>query len=340
MRILITGHAGFKGGWLVLLAEAMGHEVGGFGLSRTAGPSLYEVARVREHLAFEACEDVTDLVALREALRAFGPDMVMHLAARAILKESDLSPLGTIRTNVVGTASVLETVRRDPGVRGALIVTTDKVYRNDGRREHYSEGDELGGLDTYGASKAAAELLVDSYRHSYGLNLATARSGNVIGGGDWGPKRLIPACLDAFSRGLKPIIYDATRPFLHVLDTLRGYLTLAERMHDNPNLARAYNFGPKEDTPLYRVANYIAARMGGEYQRAGSPPGETQWLALDSTRARNILGWQPLWDIEEALDRTVDWFRTWKSGGDMELVTLEQIEDHCAEAAREQECVA
>ena len=340
MRILITGHTGFKGGWLVLLSEATGHEVGGFGLARSAGPSLYETARIRDHLAFEAREDVTDALALRGALRTYQPDIVMHLAARAILKESFSAPLGTIRTNVLGTAAVLEAVRHSPGVKGAVIVTTDKVYRNDGRREHYSEDDELGGLDAYGASKAAAELLVDSYRHSHGLNLATARSGNVIGGGDWGPKRLIPTCLDAFSRGFRPTIYDATRPFLHVLDTLRGYLLLAEGINRNPNLACAYNFGPEEDTPLYRVADHIAARMGGEYQRAGSPPGEAQWLALDTTRARNILGWRPLWDIEEALDRTVDWFRTWKSGGDMELVSVEQIEEHCTEAAREQECVA
>lgn len=340
MRILVTGHAGFKGGWLVLLAEAAGHEVGGFGLSRTAGPSLYEAARIRDHLTFEAREDVTDALALRDALRVYQPDIVMHLAARAILKESFSAPLGTIRTNVLGTAAVLEAVRHSSGVQGAVIVTTDKVYRNDGRREHYSEGDELGGLGVYGASKAAAELLVDSYRHSHGLNLATARSGNVIGGGDWGPKRLIPTCLDAFSRGLRPTIFDATRPFLHVLDTLRGYLMLAEGICHNPNLASAYNFGPDEDTPLYRVADYLVARMGGEYRKAGPPPGETQWLALDSARARNTLGWHPLWDIEQTLDRTVDWFRTWKSGGDMELVSVEQVEEHRTESVREQECVA
>lgn len=339
MRLLITGHTGFKGAWLSLLAEQEGHEVGGYGLSRTAGPSFYKVARIREHLAFERREDVTDMLALRQAVAAFRPEVVFHLAARAILLESFGAPVGTIRNNVIGTAAVLEAVRHCPGVAGTVIVTTDKVYRNDGRSDGYKETDRLGGLDPYGASKAAAELVVDSYRHTYALNVATARSGNVIGGGDWGPRRLVPTCLEAFSRGEEPTIYDAARPFLHVLDTLRGYLLLAERLCVEPEISGGYNFGPGQVTPLYEVADHIAARMGGFYRKAGKPPGEASMLALDSSKARKVLGWAPRWGIAEILDRTVEWYQAWRLGSDMELVSIEQIDAHRSESVREEDVV-
>lgn len=330
MRLLVTGHAGFKGSWLVLYAHRLGHEVHGYGLSRSAGPSLYREARVRRFLASEAMADVLDIVALREAVRRVRPDMVLHLAARAIVKESFRDPVGTIEANVMGTTNVLEVLRAEqvPGV----LVTTDKVYRNDGRAAPYGEDDRLGGLDPYGASKAACEVVADSYRHTYGVRCATARSGNVIGGGDWGPHRFVPACMEAYLREDRPTVYDAERPFLHVLDSVRGYLLLAAALAGSGDYATAYNFGPTGSYPLTDVAQRIATRMGGDFQRAGKPPGEAVHLSLDTSKAGAELCWAPLWDVEAAIDATVGWTMAREEGADMELVTMEQVEAHVGAA--------
>jgi len=325
-RVLITGHTGFKGGWLSFYARHLGAEIGGYSLGRTTGPSFYEAAGLRRFLAYERRADVTDPVALREALRAFQPDVVFHLAARAIVRDGLDDPFGTVRTNVLGTTAVLDAVRRSPGVEATVIVTTDKVYRN--VAVPCGENDPLGGRSPYGASKAAAEMVVGGYRQAFDLNVATARSGNVVGGGDWGRERLIPNCLRAWRCGEPVTVYRATRPFLHVADTCRGYLMLAANML-NGATPDAMNFGPRESHDVDAVARYLAARMGGVVRDVGAPPPrEAATLRLDTARARTVLGWSPRWPLHEALDRTADWHKAHDAGSDMELVTLDQIEAH------------
>lgn len=334
-RVLVTGHTGFKGGWLVLYLNALGARVYGYGLSRTAGPSLYAAARIRDRIDGEAREDILDGVALRSAMDAFRPDVVFHLAARAIVRQSFSDPVGTVRANVMGTTEVLEAARRS-GVRATVVATTDKVYRNDNTGRPFTEDAPLGGLDPYGASKAAAEIVVASYRATYGLNVATARSGNVIGGGDWGAHRLVPNCLRSFPDG-EVVANPASRPFLHVLDSVAGYVALGQWLATSgEDKGSAFNFGPPDSMQVGDLARRVADLVGGgRVLEAPSPAvGEARELVLSSERAAAVLGWRPTWSTDEALVRTVAWHQAWADGSDMALVSAEQIAEHQAPGCR------
>ena len=346
-RVFLTGHTGFKGGWLCHCLDRLGAEIHGLALDPPTEPNLFAVSRVREMLASDVRADVRDAGAVSDALRAAAPEVVFHLAAQPLVREGYREPLGTLATNVMGTANVLEAVRHAPSVRAVVVVATDKVYENRECRHPYRETDPLGGHDPYSASKAAAEIVAASYRTSFfakpgAARIATARAGNVIGGGDWARDRLLPDCLAAFAAG-EPVRLrypDAVRPWQHVLEPLAGYIRLAQNLLDETatGFDRAWNFGPDagDDAAVGDVARLAAALWGppaavAAESETGQPP-EAGLLHLDSTRARTVLGWAPRWSLRTAIERTVAWHKAWTSGTDMRALTREQIEAYASEA--------
>ncbi len=321
-RVLLTGHTGFKGAWLALWLQALGARVAGYSLAPPTQPSLYAEAGVGAALEAEAIADIRDLGALQAFARAFDPEVVFHLAAQSLVRRSYAEPRETWSTNVAGTACVLEAARACPSLRTMVVVTSDKCYRNDGAATPFREQDPLGGGDPYSASKAAAEILAAGYRASFFDGpgrppLATARAGNVIGGGDWAQDRLVTDAMQAFAAGapLRLRHPDSTRPWQHVLDALNGYLVLGEALlADGSRWAGGWNFGPapEDERPVSWLASRLAARWGdGAAWQAdeGRHPPEAATLRLDSGRARSRLGWRPRLDLAAAVDWTVDWYR-------------------------------
>jgi len=344
-RVLVTGHTGFKGGWLSHWLSILGADVHGMSLDPLATPNLFDVAGVKSILATDKRGDIADFDQVKKAISTAQPEVVFHLAAQPLVRESYADPLGTLRTNVIGTANVLEAVRSCPSVRAVIVITTDKVYRNREWQHAYREPDELGGVDPYSASKACAELVVASYMASYftGLDgrspaVATVRAGNVIGGGDWSVDRLVPDCLRAADvDGLLSLRFpNATRPWQHVLDPLAGYLALAEQLLESGQsvLPSSWNFGPDAagTMPVRSVVRLIEQALGQTLHVVTEidtdSPHEAGLLALDSSQARSLLGWAPKWDVQEAVQRTVDWHQAWKSGADMAWFTRSQITDY------------
>lgn len=342
--VLVTGHTGFKGAWLALWLTRLGARVHGFALDPPTSPSLFDAARVASALDSDTRADLADLPALQAAFARARPDVVFHLAAQSLVRESYADPLATFATNVMGTAHVLEAARGIPGVRAIVVVTTDKVYKNREERHAYGERDPLGGHDPYSASKAAAEIVAASYRSSFfgghgarGPRLATARAGNVIGGGDWAKDRLVPDALRCFAGGepLRLRFPAAVRPWQHVLEPLSGYLRLAEALlgPDGDRFAAAWNFGPAERdmASVGDVAATIAA-LWGEGARVEQStevhPHEAGLLMLDSRRAHEVLAWRPRWSLEQALASTVAWQRHWHAGADMQATTRAQIDTY------------
>jgi CDP-glucose 4,6-dehydratase len=343
--VLLTGHTGFKGGWLALWLAGMGARVHGYALDPQPGPNLFEVAGVADRLAADTRADLADLARLRQALQAAQPRVVFHLAAQALVRPSYADPLATWATNVMGTAHLLEAVRGVPSVQAVVVVTTDKVYDNREWVYPYREGDALGGHDPYSASKGATEILTASWRASFfgtpqghAARLVTARAGNVIGGGDWAPERLVPDCLQAFAAG-RPVSLrypGAVRPWQHVLEPLSGYLRLAERLLQaaDDGLPTAWNFGPEAggDATVLQVAQALAQRWGQgaavEVVGAAGQPHEAGLLRLDVTQARARLGWRPRWSLAQALAATVDWQQAWQRGEDMARVCEAQIAEY------------
>lgn len=338
--VLVTGHTGFKGGWLSLWLATMGARVHGYALAPPTQPSLYEVAQIADVLTSDARADLADRAALAATLRRVRPEVVFHLAAQPLVREGYRDPLGTIASNVTGTANVLDAIRAVDSVRAVVVVATDKVYENRETGRAFSEADPLGGHDPYSGSKAAAELVVASYRSSFfgggrhPARIATARAGNVIGGGDWAADRLVPDCLRAFGNGESVRLrhFEAVRPWQHVLGPLSGYLLLAARLlgDSGEHLARAWNFGPDadDDATVGDVAEQLAALWGGTARvERDVDPGwrEAALLRLDSGQARSALGWAPRWSVHEALERTLTWHRAWLSGDEMQAVCREQI---------------
>ncbi len=341
-RVFLTGHTGFKGGWLALWLAKLGAEVRGYALEPATDPNLFTVARVGSALD-DIRGDIRNAAALEPALRSFAPEVVFHLAAQPLVRASYDDPIGTYETNVIGTARVLDAIRRTPSVRAIVCVTTDKCYENKEWIWGYRESDPLGGYDPYSSSKACAEIVSAAYRQSYfptaklaehKVALATARAGNVIGGGDWSLDRLIPDLLRGFLAG-EPVRIrrpQAIRPWQHVLEPLHGYIRLAESLlSPTPApFATAYNFGPSEDDarPVAWIAEKMTAFWGGGAQWVLDPdPGvhEAGYLKLDASRARADLGWTPRLHLETALDWLVQWARAWHSGADMHAFTLAQI---------------
>jgi CDP-glucose 4,6-dehydratase len=327
-RVLVTGHTGFKGSWLVRMLAGLGADVTGIALDPEPGPGAFAAMRVTDALARDVRLDIRDAAALREAVQAARPQIVLHLAAQALVGRSHADPAGTFASNVAGTVNLLEALRGLPGVEAAVIVTSDKVYRNDGSGRRFAEDDPLGGEDPYSASKAAAEIAVASWRASFGrdlTSLATARAGNVIGGGDFSEARIIPDLVRAQLADEALVVRrpDATRPFQHVLDVLRGYLLLAEALVAG-TAPPALNFGPQDGE--IRVRDLLA--LWGDVrwvQAPGEVMHEAPRLALDSSRATQALGWRPLLDTPAAIAATAAWYAAWRRGEDMVAVTQREI---------------
>jgi CDP-glucose 4,6-dehydratase len=338
-RVFLTGHTGFKGTWLSLWLQNLGAEVLGYSLPPDTQPNLFELAGVGARME-SVFADIRDLDHLRRALRQHEPEIVFHLAAQALVRRSYEDPVNTISTNVMGTTHILEGARDVPSVRCAVIVTSDKCYENAEDQRAHRETDRLGGADPYSSSKAAAELVIGAYRKSFftgrggtARGVASARAGNVIGGGDWAADRLIPDVMRA-TLGGKPLSIrnpQAIRPWQHVLDPLCGYLTLAEKLHAAPErFSESWNFGPElsEGVTVLAVLKRLRELWGPDLSwefDEGPNPREAASLKLDCAKARALLGWEPLWDLERSLEATVEWYRAYQSHQDVRSKALEQI---------------
>jgi CDP-glucose 4,6-dehydratase len=342
-KVLVTGHTGFKGSWLSIWLQGLGAETVGYALPVQTEPSLFELARLADHMrSIEG--DVRDLEHLSRVIGEERPEVVFHLAAQAIVRTGYDDPIETYTTNVIGTANVLEAVRLDPAARAVLVVTSDKCYENLERAEGYTEEDALGGHDPYSSSKACAELVTRSYRDAFfaasepAVGVATVRAGNVIGGGDWAADRLVPDIMRAFIDG-EPLYIrypEAVRPWQHVLDPLHGYLTLAERLFERgADYAEAWNFAPADATMLSvreMVERFLS--LWDEPIEVGLDPGphphEHGLLLLDPGKANRRLDWRAKLSHEEAFDWVVEWYRAYRDGDDMRRVTERQIARHRA----------
>jgi CDP-glucose 4,6-dehydratase len=343
--VLVTGHMGFKGAWLCLLLARAGATVTGFGLRDPDTRLLFDDAAVGE-LITSIEGDVRDVGGLAAAFARSRPHTVFHLAAESLVRRSYAHPRATFETNVLGTANVLEAVRGSDDCRAVVAVTTDKCYHNDGRQAGYHEDDALGGADPYSASKAGAELVVGSYRSSFFAAddaplIATARSGNVIGGGDWSLDRLVPDAIRAWSNGLALTVRNpsSTRPWLHVLDSIAGYTRIATRLGaGDRTAATAWNLGPDPvaTATVEEVLGQLERRLPGglSWRITDAPqPPEARLLQLDSSRARSVLGWSPALDLGDAVAWTADMYAAMREGGDARRLVLDQIAAHERTAA-------
>jgi CDP-glucose 4,6-dehydratase len=336
-RVLVTGHSGFKGSWLTLWLHRSGANVTGVSLPPATTPNLYSEADIGALCDSRFC-DVRDAAALDKLIKAGKPEIVLHLAAQPLVRASYNDPLATLATNVMGTANVLEALRSVDSVRVAVMVTTDKVYRTDAISRPFREDDALGGVDPYSASKAACEIVIASYRDAFlsgqGVAVASARAGNVIGGGDWSDDRLIPDAVRAWHAGAplevrRPL---AVRPWQHVLEPLAGYLTLARSLWLRPALAGAYNFGPNagDDVPVRDVVELARLAYGSGEVNCGDGsegPHEAARLALDAGKAKAVLGVTPRLTLKQAVNWTIAWYRAQQQGGDSRQLCLSNIRD-------------
>ena len=337
-RVLLTGHTGFKGGWLALWLDRLGAQVTGLALAPSTTPSLFEAARLAA-LCEHHVVDVRDAAGVAAVVRQARPEIVLHLAAQPLVRASYRDPIATFATNVMGTAHLMDSLRGQGDLRVAVVVTTDKVYANREWAYPYREHDALGGHDPYSASKAATELVAASYRDAFlksqGVAVATARAGNVIGGGDWSEDRLIPDAVRAWQSGATLQIRrpHAIRPWQHVLDPLAGYLRLAERLWDDPALASAYNFGPRTDEAatvgsVIKLAREAFGHGETQFGDGSDGPHEAGWLALDVALARVTLGVSSRWGLAEAVQRTMLWYRRLAEGADGRALCEADIADH------------
>ena len=344
-RVLVTGHTGFKGSWLTLWLQALGARVTGLADGIPTTPSLFELAKVEEGLQGHVEADIRDPEALYRAVRTSRPEVVIHMAAQPMVRRSFAEPRLTYETNVMGTVNVLEAVRitGSETVRAVVNVTSDKCYdnREDGSRlsRPFIEGDCMGGSDPYSSSKGCAELVAEAYRRSFmsdpdGPRVASARAGNVIGGGDWGSDRLVPDIMRAAEAGLPVAIRnpEAVRPWQHVLNPLSGYLLIAQELFGNASVDVGWNFGP--DAADTRPVRWIADRLTALWPDKlywqldpGPHPHEAHFLSVDSSNARRRLEWRPRWDLGRALESIVVWHLTARAGGDLRTVTLSQINE-------------
>jgi CDP-glucose 4,6-dehydratase len=336
-RVLVTGHTGFKGSWLSLWLQSLGAEVTGFSDGVPTQPSLYELARVGAGME-SVVGDVRDAAAVAAALAGCKPEVVIHMAAQPLVRRSFAEPRATYETNVMGTVNLLEAVRLDGGVRAVVNVTTDKCYENREWEWGYREDEAMGGHDPYSSSKGAAELVTSAYRRSFfsdpeGPRLASARAGNVIGGGDWGEDRLVPDLMRAALAGETAQVRNpnSIRPWQHVVNPLSGYLVLSQAIWESPRHAGGWNFGPPDEEA--RPVGWLIERLASLWPERvrwavddGPHPHEANYLKLDSSRARSRLGWRPLVALDLALAETAAWYRELEAGAEMREVTLRQLE--------------
>lgn len=324
-RVLVTGHTGFKGSWLCEWLLLLGAEVHGYALKSPTYPSLCSQLRLSRRVASHTIGDVRDLKALTRVVRAVQPEVVFHLAAQPLVRASYRTPRETFDTNIMGTVNLLEAVRTTQSMNrrcAVICITTDKVYENDDGGQPFTEDAPLGGSDPYSASKGACEIVIQSYRRSFfsfpnsSVSVASARAGNVIGGGDWATDRIVPDAMRAFFAGEPLVVRNAasTRPWQHVLEPLCGYLTLGERLHSDPTLAQAFNFGPCGDAvkTVGDLVHQLSIMVGGFEVIDQTDPmalHEAKFLMLDSSRARRLLGWRPRWDFRRMLWETSEWYK-------------------------------
>ena len=334
-RVLLTGHTGFKGGWLALWLQQLGAEVVGIALAPNTAPNLFDLAHVKSGMTSHFC-DIRDTTKLAKIVCDARPEIVFHLAAQPLVRASYRDPLATYATNVMGTANLLDALRGLDSIKVAVMVTTDKVYCNNEWIYPYRETDTLGGHDPYSASKAASEIVIASYRDAYlkeqGVAVATARAGNVIGGGDWSEDRLIPDAVRAWQTATPLEIRrpHAIRPWQHVLEPLYGYLTLAQKLWHAPELAGAYNFGPHthEAATVREVIEQARSAFGcGDviYGDGNTGPHEAGWLALETAKARETLKISAKWPLAETVHRTMVWYSAQQQGADVRSLCEAEI---------------
>lgn len=336
-RVFVTGHTGFKGGWLCLWLKHLGAEVTGYALEPATDPCLFLAANVSGGMD-SLIGDVRDRHGLARAMRDAKPEVVIHMAAQALVRHSYHHPVETYETNVMGTVNLLEAVRQSDSVKSVLVVTSDKCYENQERKEGYREEEPMGGFDPYSNSKGCAELVVSAYRQSFfdggkQVAIATARAGNVIGGGDWSEDRLIPDMVRAFTVEESVIIRNpgSVRPWQHVFEALHGYLLLLERMDDDPgSFSQAWNFGPADDDArdvAWIVEQFVSDWGDAQWRIEAEAEAlhETHLLKLDCSKARRKLNWRPVLDIEQMLKWTADWYRAYYSEHDVKMTSQQQL---------------
>lgn len=341
-RVFLTGHTGFKGGWLSLWLSSMGAKVTGYALAPNTKSNFFEVAKVAEDLEQSHIADIRDLEQLQKAVANAKPEIIIHMAAQPLVRYSYLNPVETYATNVMGTVHVLESIRNVDSIRAAVIVTTDKCYENKEWAWGYRENEPMGGYDPYSNSKGCAELATSAYRQSYfpaekytkhQVAIASARAGNVIGGGDWSGDRLIPDAIKAFEANETLIIRNplATRPWQHVLEPLSGYLVLAQALYqEGAKFDGAWNFGPRDEDArtVQEVINLLIKNWGSVAswtQDQSEQPHEAHSLKLDCSKARQYLNWTPRWSLEQAVESITQWQRIHQQNGDMRAISLQQI---------------
>lgn len=344
-RVFVTGHTGFKGSWLSLWLHKLGAQVHGYALAPPTSPSHFEIAEIHRGI-HSHIGDITDLQQLRTAMQLCEPELVIHLAAQSLVRPSYAEPVATFETNVMGTVNVLEACRHTDSVRALINVTSDKCYDNPGSLWGLRETDPMGGEDPYSSSKGCAELVTAAYRASFfnpsdkhpSPKIASVRAGNVIGGGDWSPERLVPDILTAFAQGKTAVIRnpEAVRPWQHVLDVLNGYLLLAQQLLSDENTTplQALNFGPQrqDEMTVGALADLFVQTWGGdavwEYDRLTNHPHEAHQLRLDSSKAQHYLNWSTRLPVRAAAQWTVDWYRAYASHATMREVSLAQLNDY------------
>ena len=343
--VFLTGHTGFKGGWLSLWLASMGAKVTGYALVPNTTPSFFEVAKVRDEINQSHIADIRDLERLQEGMAKAQPEIVIHMAAQPLVRFSYVNPVETYATNVMGTVHVLESIRALDCVRATVIVTTDKCYENKEWVWGYRENEPMGGHDPYSNSKGCAELVTSAYRQSFfpagkyaehQVAIASARAGNVIGGGDWSEDRLIPDAIKAFEADQTLMIRNplATRPWQHVLEPLSGYLILAQALYEQGNkFASAWNFGPRDEDnrSVQEVVELMISQwdQSARWEKEGSEqPHEANLLKLDCSKAHSLLGWIPKWDLEIATQKIVEWQKAFKAKENMQAVSLAQINQY------------
>jgi CDP-glucose 4,6-dehydratase len=343
-NVFVTGHTGFKGSWLTLWLHSMGANVIGYGLNPPTVPSLYELCDLGNKIS-SFTGDIRDSEQLNEAFLRSKPDIVIHMAAQPLVRDSYKNPVETYSTNVMGTVNLFEAIRKSESVKAVVNVTTDKCYENKEWPWGYRENEPLGGYDPYSNSKACSELVTSSYRSSFfnpkeftshGVAIASARAGNVIGGGDWATERLVPDCMEALLQGKEVIIRNpkAIRPWQHVLEPLSGYLALAEKLYnEGPLYGEAWNFGPYDTDakPVEWIVSTLCEKWGEGSSftlDTNKHPHEAHYLKLDCSKANFNLGWHPRWGLNQALDKVVDWTKTYQNNGDLTEKSLQQINEY------------
>jgi CDP-glucose 4,6-dehydratase len=337
--VFLTGHTGFKGGWLARWLSMLGAKVTGYALPPSANPSFFSAVGLRRCLIRDHQANINDYPTLEVALEAADPEVILHLAAQPLVRRSYGEPLETYQTNVMGTANLLQAARKCSALEAVVVITSDKCYENRAWSWGYRETDALGGYDPYSNSKACQELVVSAFRQSYfqenGVAIATARAGNVIGGGDWSEDRLLPDAVRAYASNDRLIIRSprATRPWQHVLEPLAGYLLLSERICLQPGLADGWNFGPRDCDvrTVEDVLNLTSQLLPGGLNwsiDSSAQLHEADLLKLDSSKSVSLLGWRPRWGLEQALEMTCEWYSRCVNGCDMDDFSLKQIESY------------